>query len=192
MSTYPTDSTDAPRLGHRTRGGQIARAWVRLVDGLCALGTVLIGVLMFIISADVVARNLLGSSLPLVSELGALTLVMIVYLQLAATVRHDRLARTDLFFTPFKLKRPRAGALLGAAFDAVAAAALGMLAWSTVDIIEKDFTRGEYIGVTGIATLPTWPFRVLIFTGIAVAAIQCVIQVIAALRAPGEKKGADA
>jgi hypothetical protein len=38
----------------------------------------LIGVLMVIICADIVGRNLFGSSLPLVSELGALLLVMIV------------------------------------------------------------------------------------------------------------------
>ena len=59
------------------------------VEGLAALGTILIGFLMLIICADIVARNLMGSSLPLITELGALTLVMIVYLQLAATVRAD-------------------------------------------------------------------------------------------------------
>lgn len=164
------------------RGGRLARAWVMLVDGLGALGTVLIGLLMFVICADVVARNLLGSSLPLVSELGALMLVMIVYLQLGTTIRHDRLARTDLFFTGFRQRRPVAGTLLGAAFDLVSALTIGTIAWATIEIISRDISRGEYIGVTGIATLPTWPFRVLIFIGIAVAAVQCAIQVITALR----------
>nr|WP_272210295.1 TRAP transporter small permease subunit [Marinicella sp. W31]MDC2876163.1 TRAP transporter small permease subunit [Marinicella sp. W31] len=58
----------------------------------------LILVLMLVISADIFMRNLLGASLPLVSELGALLLVMIVSLQLATTIRADRLARTEIFF----------------------------------------------------------------------------------------------
>lgn len=79
--------------GHRP--GIVHRLWRWAVDGLAALGTLLIGVLMLLICADILARNLMGSSLPLISELGALTLVMIVYLQLAATVRADRLPRTE-------------------------------------------------------------------------------------------------
>lgn len=175
-------SDGSPPGGHRRRDG-LARLWNRMVDGLAALGTVLIGVLMLIICADVVARNLLGSSLPLVSELGALTLVMIVYLQFATTVRHDRLARTDLFFTGFRERHPRAGLLLGALFDLAGAAMCALIAWSTLTIIGKDMRSQEYIGVTGVATVPTYPFRILILVGIAVAALQFALQVIAALRA---------
>jgi len=158
------------------------RCWAFLVDALAALGTLLIGVLMLVICADAIARNTVGASLPLVSELGALMLVMIVYLQLATTVRADRLARTEIFFTGFRESHPRAGALLSAAFDAVGAAAVGGIAWSTIRILEKDWKSGEYIGVTGIATLPTWPFRVLILLGVAVAAVEFLLRVAAALR----------
>ena len=157
------------------------RAWNALVDGLAAMGTLLIGVLMIIICSDVVARNLLGASLPLVSELAALTLVMIVYLQLAAAIRHDRLARTELVFAALKASRPRLGAALGAVFDAVGALALAALAWSTLDILERDLSSGEFIGVTGVMTAPTWPFRALIVLGLAVSAIQLVIQTLEAL-----------
>jgi TRAP-type mannitol/chloroaromatic compound transport system permease small subunit len=152
------------------------------VDGLAALGTVMICVLMLVICADVVARNLLGSSLPLVSELGALMLVMIVYLQLAATVRADRLARTEIFFTAFRAARPRAGAVLSAIFDAAGAAVIGGIAWSTVGILGKDLASGEFIGVPGIATVPVWPFRVLILVGVTVAAIEFALRVWSALR----------
>ncbi|WP_372424469.1 TRAP transporter small permease subunit [Salinarimonas chemoclinalis] len=171
---------------HATR-----RAWNALVDGLAAVGTLLIGVLMLIICSDVVARNLLGASLPLVSELGALTLVMIVYLQLAAAIRHDRLARTELVFGALRASRPRLGAALSAAFDLVGAAALAALAWSTISILERDLRSGQFIGVTGVMTAPTWPFRVLIVAGLAVSAIQFAIQVVEALRAvaaPREEK----
>lgn len=175
------DHGGAPDRGRLTPAG----AFTVLVDGLAAVGTVLIFVLMLIICADVVARNVMGASLPLVSELGALALVMIVYLQLATTIRHDRLARADLLFGPLKQARPRLGALVGAVFDLVALAMLTLVAWSSWLIYLRDLDKGEFIGVTGVATLPTWPFTLLVVTGITVAAAQVLVQLVQSLRATG-------
>ena len=180
MSNHDNPSGARPAGGHRT--GFVGRIWHWLVDGLAALGTILIGVLMLIICADIVARNLMGSSLPLISELGALTLVMIVYLQLAVTVRADRLARTQVFFAMLRSRRPRAGALLSAVFDLAGALMVGLIAWSTVHVLEKDFASGEFIGVPGIATLLTWPFRLLILIGVAVATVEFLVRAASALR----------
>jgi len=190
MAPNHPQPSGAPDPARRNLTGAATRAWNLLVDGLGALGTVLIGVLMCLICADVLVRNLYGASLPMVSEAGALTLVMIVYLQLATTIRHDRLARTDLFFGGFRRRFPRSGALLAAFYDLVACGALGVIAWSTVTIVQRDFFRGEYIGVTGIATLPTWPFRALILLGMTVATLQCAIQLVGALRRATTPDGA--
>lgn len=171
-----------PSKDRRGWPDRIGAAWGLFVDGLGALGTVLILGLMALICADVLSRNITGASLPMVAEAGALTVVLIVYLQLATTIRHDRLARTDLFLSGFRLRFPRAGAVLLALYDGVACGVLGIIAWSTVTIVERNLTRGEYIGVPGIATVPTWPFRALILLGMTVAAIQCAIQVVRALR----------
>ncbi|WP_331461957.1 TRAP transporter small permease subunit [Roseibium limicola] len=180
----------APRSGRPAI--TLSRLWAALVDGLAALGTALICVLMMIICSDILARNALGASLPLVSELGALLLVMIVALQLAATVRADRLARTEIFYTGFRAAWPRAGALLSALFNLTGAAVIGGMAWATIRIFGKDFASGEYIGVTGIATFPTWPFRALILAGMAIAALQFVVLAFADLKtifAPQGRKG---
>lgn len=166
----------------------LGRCWRWLVDGLAALGTILIGVLMLIICADIVARNVMGSSLPLISELGALTLVMIVYLQLAATVRADRLARTQIFLAILQSRRPRAGALLSAVFDLAGALLVGLIAWATIHILERDLASGEFIGVPGIATLTTWPFRALILVGVAVAAVEFLVRMVSALRFAGRRE----
>ena len=160
----------------------LERSWHRLVEATAALGTVLIGVLMVIICADIVARNAMGASLPLVSEGGALLVVTLVALQLAATVRAGRLARTDVFILPFSIRFPKSGALLNGFYDLVGAIMLGIIAWSSVRVIEKDVAAAEFIGVPGIATLPTWPFRVLILAGFTIAAIEFAIRVVAALR----------
>jgi len=168
-------------VSRRRRRLSIPALWRGLVDGLAALGTVMIAALMVVIAADVVARNGWGGSLPLVSELGALMLVMIVYLQLGTTVRHDRLARTELFSAGFAAARPRLSAAVKALFDLVGFLCCGLIAWATFTIVGRDLRFDEYIGVTGVLTLPTWPFRVLILLGIATAAVQFLVQACAGL-----------
>lgn len=161
---------------------RIERVWHIIVEGLAAVGTVLIGVLLVIICADIIARNSMGASLPLISEAGALLVVMIVALQFAATVRANCLARTEFFIVPFTNRHPRAGAALSAIFDLVAMLMLGLIAWGTLRVLEKDYNAAEFIGIVGIATLPTWPVRVLILIGFAVAVAEFLVRFIHALR----------
>lgn len=148
-----------------------------LVDGFAAVGTVMIGVLMVVICADVIARNLMGSSLPLISEFGALLLVMIVYLQLATTLRHDRMPRSDFLLIALERASPGPSRFLRALFDLVTAIALGVIAWSTLGIFGRDLAAGDFIGITGVATLPVWPFRAVILVAMVVACIQALLQV---------------
>lgn len=163
-------------------GGAAGRIWHVFVDGLAALGTALILVLMTIICADIVVRNGMGSSLPLISELGALLLVMIVALQLATTIRADRLARTEFFYNGFRQSHPTAGSILSALFNLVGAGMIGGIAWASIRILQKDWSSGEYIGVQGIATLEVWPFRALILLGMTVAAIEFLVRAAVDLR----------
>ena len=178
------ENTPASPTGEATESG-LERVWHRLVETFAALGTVLIGVLMLIICADIVARNAMGASLPLVSEGGALLVVTLVALQLAATVRAGRMARTEVFIVPFTDRFPRAGAVLEGIYDLTGAVVLGIIAWASIRVIEKDLAAAEFIGVPGLATLPTWPFRVLILAGFAVAAVEFAVRILAALRRGG-------
>ena len=156
------------------------RYWTRCVDGLAALGTVMILFLMTIIVADVVARNMMGASLPLIAELGALTVVIIVFLQLGTAVRNDRLARTEFLLAAISVRWPRFGALIRCIWDIAGAFLCIGIAWSSWDIFGRDLAHREFIGVIGVLTLPTAPFRAFIFLGAAVAALQFLLM--AALR----------
>ena len=181
MPDSSATKTGAAAIKRRPEG-RLKRIWHLIVEGLAAVGTILICVLMVIICADIVARNSLGASLPLVSEAGALLVVMIVALQLAATVRANRLARTEFFIIPFSNRHPRLGAMLSAVFDLIAMSMLGLIAWGTLRVLEKDYNSAEFIGIVGIATLPTWPVRVLILVGFAVAAIEFLVRIFDAIR----------
>jgi TRAP-type C4-dicarboxylate transport system permease small subunit len=156
--------------------------WNRGVDGLAALGTIMIVFLMAIIAADVFFRNMMGASLPLVSELGALTVVLIVFLQLGTAVRNDRLASTDFFLDAVSARRPPVAAVFRALWDLCGAAVCAGIAWSSWGILMRDWTHREFIGVTGVVTMPTSPFRALIFLGAAIAAVQFVLMAISRVR----------
>ena len=158
------------------------RLWNHAVDGLAALGTLMIVVLMGMIFADVLARNLIGGSLPLISELGALTLVMIVFLQLGTTVRNDRLARTEFFLDAVEARRPRLAAFFTGIWHLFGIAVCAGIAWSTWGILMRDLSARNFIGIPGVATMPTWPFRSFILLGIAVATLQFVVQATIAFR----------
>jgi len=158
------------------------RFWNRGVDGLAALGSIMIVFLMGIIFADVVARNTMGASLPLVSELGALTVVLIVFLQLGAAVRNDRLASTDFFLEAVGAWRPRVALAIRALWDLAGAAVCAGIAWSSWGILQRDLAHREFIGVTGVMTMPTSPFRALIFVGAAIAAAQFLLMAVTRLR----------
>lgn len=176
------DKTAASPIEGEVHETRLERAWHRIVEAFAAVGTILTGVLMVIICADIVARNLMGASLPLVSEGGALLLVTLVALQLGATVRAGRLARTEFVIEALRGRSPRAAALLSGLFDLVGAWVIGLIAWSTLRVVEKDYQAAEFIGVNGIATLQTWPFRLLILMGFTVAAIEFAVRTVAALR----------
>lgn len=160
----------------------VVRVWHRLVEALAALGTVMICILGAIICADILARNVLGGSLPLISEMGALLVVMLVALQLAAAVRAGRLARTEVFIAPLTTRYPRAGAALNLAYSLAGALLLGLIAWASIHILEDDWSSSEFIGIVGMATLPTWPFRALILLGFSVAAIEFLVRALGEAR----------
>ncbi len=167
-------ASGASSAGHR-RTALLQRGWAIVVDGLAALATFLIGVLMLIICADIVFRNGFGSSLPLVSEIGALLVVLIVALQLASAIRADRLARVEIVIGALALSAPRLAHILKAIFALAGAFMVGMIAWASVGILEKDLASNEFIGTRGLGTLPTWPFRALIVIGMAVAAMEFAV-----------------
>jgi TRAP-type C4-dicarboxylate transport system permease small subunit len=157
---------------HEAPEGPVGRLLARAGDGLAAVSTLLIAALMLLIAADAAARNLFGASLPLVSELGAAMVVAVVYLALAATVRANRLARTDMVLTLLAASHPRLAAGLSAFYDLVGAVMLALIGWAGLLTLQGDIAGEKYIGIQGVLTVPVWPFGLAFVLGLAVAAAQ--------------------
>ena len=144
----------------------------RLVDGLNAVGSIVIGLVMLLMCADVVMRDLANRPIDGVAELVATSIIVIVFLQLPATLRHGRMSRADLFLDPLLQRRPRAGRLLRALFALVGVAACAVIAYATWPLLARAWTDSEFWGVEGVFTFPTWPMRAVVVLGAALAALQ--------------------
>lgn len=160
-------------------------AFGHLVDGLNGLGSIVIGLVMLLMCADVFLRNAFNKPIDGVAELVAASIIVIVFLQLPGTLRHGRMSRADLFLDPFMVRRPRAGLRLRALFSVAGIFACGVIAYATWPIAARAWTNSEFLGVEGVFTFPTWPMRFVVVLGAALAALQYALLVWHDLRASG-------
>ncbi|MDF3822857.1 TRAP transporter small permease [Leptospira sp. 96542] len=167
-------------------------AFGHLIDALNAAGSVLIAAVMLLMCADVLLRNLANRPIDGVAELVATSIVMIVFLQLPATLRHGRMSRADLFIDPFIDRRPRAGKRLRALFSAAGIFACGVIAYASWRPLLRSWTEDEFLGVEGLFTFPIWPMRALVVLGAALAAVQYLLLVIQDIRESLAAAGGDA
>jgi TRAP-type mannitol/chloroaromatic compound transport system permease small subunit len=152
-------------------------AFGKVVDGFNAVGGVLIFLVMLLTVADVFARNALGRPIDGVSELIGSAVIMIVFTQLASTLRHGRMSRAELFIEPLIARRPRAGHLLQAVFGVVGALVCAVLVYATWPKLVYAWTTDEFMGVEGIFTAPMWPMRLCVVLGAALTLVQYLVLV---------------
>lgn len=147
-----------------------------LSDGLSAIGSLLIGLLTLLVCADVGSRALLNEPVKGVPELAALSIVAIVYLQVASSLRAGRWAVADLFLGKLPA-RPRQW--LQGAYCAAGAAFFALLCAALLPYIADAYASDDYIGVPPLFTVPTWPVKAVVLLGSALCAVQFVFAALA-------------
>ena len=134
----------------------------RVVQALNALGTLWIVALMLLINTDVLGRNLLGAPVRGVTELVSLSIVGIVFLQLADTLHSGRITRADVLLHGLQRTRPVLAAALHAAFHLVGAVLMGV-----GGVVAMGCTIGQ--GLSALSTLSLGSF--LAVAGIVAGAV---------------------
>ena len=157
------------------------RVFARAVAGLNAAGVVWIFALMFLVCADITARTVFDSPIAGVTEMVSLSLVGLVFLQVAYAVYRRRLMQVEIVLAPVGAKRPA----LEQAWTAVLAAVAAILFALTAAGAWPDFVRalstGEFAGVEGIFVIEVWPIKLLVVIGAAAAALESLRQAVVAL-----------
>jgi TRAP-type C4-dicarboxylate transport system permease small subunit len=153
-------------------GRRVARSFEGLLLLLNSIGTIWIFVLMVVINADVIGRTLFTRPLPGVPELVKLSIVAIVFLQIAYTVRSRRITRVDAFLVGLRRRRPRASATVEAVYSLIGAAFFIILLYACAPLFFRAWERGDYAGIEGYVTYPYWPVYLILLIGAACSALQ--------------------
>lgn len=147
----------------------------RLLGAMNALGTVWIFLLMVLINSDILGRELFSTPVRGTTELLALSIVGIVFLQLGHALMSGRMTRSDMLIENLLIARPRAGRALQGVFNLLGVVFLVIIFWGSLALFEEAIEIGEYVGAAGDFTAPTWPVRLLILIGAAATGLQYLI-----------------
>ena len=139
---------------------------------LALVGAVWIFGLMILINIDVFGRYLFSRPVTGVPEIVSLSIVGIVFLQLANTLRQHRFIRSDMFIGALVDKHPRFGYAIEAVYHIVGATMFAVVCRYIAPRFVDAFESGTYVGNFGLFTILTWPFVLIILAGSALTLIQ--------------------
>jgi TRAP-type mannitol/chloroaromatic compound transport system permease small subunit len=157
--------------------------WARAVGGLSAVGTVWIFGLMALSVADVVGRDAFQAPVRGTTELLGLSIVGIVWLQLANSVAAGRLTRSDTVIDAVRRRSPRVAAALDAFYMLAGAGLMAVIAAVCIGTLREAIEIGDYVGAVGDFTFPTWPVRTLMLIGAIAGGVQFLLMAFAHARA---------
>lgn len=142
-----------------------------LFGAMNALGTLWILGLMVLINLDVFGRNLLSTPVRGVTEMVSLSIVGIVFLQLADTLRTGRFTRADVLMDRLKRQQPRVADALQAVFHLVGLVLMLIILQASWEPLVESIRIREYVGAVGDFQAPVWPIRLVTLMGLATTAL---------------------
>jgi TRAP-type mannitol/chloroaromatic compound transport system permease small subunit len=146
----------------------------RSVAALNAIGSLWVLLLVLLICADSFGRSLFNHPIDGVNELVAVSMAVIVFCQLADTVRLGKLTRSDTFLSRLQASRATAARLAVVGFDILGVFVMGAIIVGTTPLLIESIRRGYYLGEQGVFTIPEWPLKSMVVLG-SVACLLCFL-----------------
>jgi TRAP-type C4-dicarboxylate transport system permease small subunit len=138
-------------------------------------GTLLILAMAVAVNADVLGRNLFSRPIPGVLEFIGWSIVAVVFLQMANTLREGRHVSNDILMSYVIETRPRVAAAIFALFDLIGAALMALIVWYMWPIVATHYTEGYYAGTANVVEIPIWPFMAAILIGAIATCLQFLV-----------------
>ncbi|PWE29048.1 TRAP transporter small permease [Pararhodobacter marinus] len=146
-------------------------AFARIVDRvtalLSALGTALILGVMLLISVDVIGRFFFGAPIAGVPEMVAMSILAIVFLQVANTTARGKLTRSDAALSFLTRRSARLGQAADAVLHLAGAVLMAALLSAFWPQFLRSYGRGDIVGTVGQFRAPIWPVHGIVVTGAA-------------------------
>ncbi|AZG09599.1 TRAP transporter small permease [Pigmentiphaga sp. H8] len=155
---------------------------LRILDActavLNALGTLLIVGVMIAINSDIAGRAFFGHPISGVPEMVSMSIVAIVFLQIAHSLRLGGLTRAEVLLDKLP---PRGRAGLEALYCLIGAGFCAVLFNGLLPLFERAWTRDLFVGAIGDFTAPIWPVRLVMLVGTAALGLQFLARTARAL-----------
>lgn len=168
-------SGDDTRTGEAGQTNAPLRVFGGIVGGMNAAGSCWIMVLMLLILAEVIGRGAFNAPIVGVIEMIEISIIGIVFLQLADSLRQGVLTRSDGLFNQVMQRFPAAGHLMGIATFALGAVFMALILYGYVPTLIDAWTKDYYIGVDGMFTAPVWPVALIVVVSMSVCMIQFAV-----------------
>jgi TRAP-type C4-dicarboxylate transport system permease small subunit len=148
------------------------------VSSLNALGSVWIFCVMILVNCDAFGRTLFNHPIEGVIEIIEISVVGIVFLQLADATRCGRLTRSDGLLNIALGRVQPVGRIMGALWEFMSILFMGIVLWGSIILLTGSIKNNEYVGADGVFTFPEWPVKAVIVVGCAATFMQfCVFAV---------------
>ncbi|MBO21635.1 MAG: hypothetical protein CMM26_04550 [Rhodospirillaceae bacterium] len=135
-------------------------------------------ILMLLITLDIVLRFVFNSPLSGTTEIVEISIVTILYLQIAHTLKVGRITRSDALYGRILMKWPPLGNIMGIFFHL---AGLGLMVAIVIGGWPKwlqAYHGGHFVGNTGVFTFPEWPQRLALVVGCSLLGVQFFLAVL--------------
>jgi TRAP-type mannitol/chloroaromatic compound transport system permease small subunit len=161
----------------------------RFTQALNIAGTILILLMAIAVNLDVGGRDLFNRPIPGVTEFIGLSIVAVVFLQMANTLQEDRHVSNDIIIRLIADRHPRLTTALYASFHVIGAALMAIIVIYVWPLVVEHYQGGYYSGTAGVIEIRIWPFIAVVVIGAAATAVQFLLDawrliVRAARRAP--------
>lgn len=165
--------------GDRTQEAGRQNAPLRIFGGVVgwmnAVGTCWIGVLVILINSEVFSRAVFHAPIIGVIEMIEISIIGIVFLQLADSLRRGVLTRSDGLFNQVMTRRPAIGHALGIVTFLLGVVFMALVLWGYVPTLIDAWNRDYYIGVEGMFTAPVWPVALIVVVSMIVTMVQFAV-----------------
>lgn len=139
--------------------------WLTMV--LNTVGSLLIAMLVILVNTDVIGRSVFNAPLSGVPEIVSLTIVAIVFLQVAYTVQQGQLTRSDALLMTLGKRFPTLKLMIEALFNMTATVLVAFLLSASYPFFLKAWGKNTFVGSIGDFTAPIWPIKFIILVGCA-------------------------
>lgn len=155
--------------------GAPLRYFGSLVSGMNATGSCWIVVLMMLINVEAVGRSAFNQPIIGAIEMIEISVVGIVFMQLADSLRRGVLTRSDGLFNIVLRRNPSAGHVMAVGTHLFGTVFMVLILWGSVPFFVDSWVNDYYIGVDGMFTAPVWPVALIIVFAVIVTMIQFLI-----------------